>query len=178
MARTRSPSPPASSSSSSSATVAPAAAPRQIRDPESQKFRNERGYFAAVLDQTGVTDDVAAYPYHGEGTAAAPFVVDFLPGGDAHHAMRFPRWKKWTITVIQAIATLAVTFVSSGYVGGMVEIIREFDVSTTVAILVSLQIGRSVGLGASLVLTRALEIGYIPFRPRIRHWSSTMGTHV
>jgi hypothetical protein len=123
----------ASQSSSSSSTVAS----RGHQDVESQKHKNRRGYFTVVFDQTGVTDDVLNFPYPGQGTEASPYVIDFLPD-DAHRAMQWPRWKKWMITIVQAVATLAVTFVSSGYVGGVLEIIKEFDVSTTVAILVSL----------------------------------------
>jgi hypothetical protein len=124
------------SASQSSVSSSSSAAVSASHDVESQKYKNKRGYFAVVFDQTGVNDDVLHFPYPGQGTEESPYVIDFLPD-DAHRAMKFPRWKKWMITIVQAVATLAVTFVSSGYVGGMLEIIKEFDVSTTVAILVS-----------------------------------------
>jgi len=127
-----SPARPASQASSSSTVVTTA----PHNDVESQKYRNKRGYFAVVFDQAGINDDVLHFPYPGRGTAESPFVVDFLLD-DAHRAMQFPQWKKWMITIVQAIATLAVTFVSSGYVGGVLDIMKEFEVSTTVAILVS-----------------------------------------
>src|SRR5688572_2348046 len=111
---------PASTSSASSSTDV------SVHDVESQKFKNRKAYFAVVFNQAGLNDDVLHFPYPGQGTAESPFVVDFLPD-DAHRAMTFPGWKKWMITLIQAIATLAVTFVSSGYVGGVLEIIKEFQ---------------------------------------------------
>ncbi|KAL2673666.1 hypothetical protein Neosp_012109 [[Neocosmospora] mangrovei] len=72
--------------------------------------------------------------YVGEGTESNPLLVKFLPN-DPQDAMTFAPWRKWMITILQAIATLAVTFVSSAYTGGIREIIRAFDVSQVVATL-------------------------------------------
>src|SRR3569833_1143206 len=91
-------------------------------------------HWQLVFDPAGVNDVVLNHKYRGEGTAESPFVVDFLPG-DAHNPMLFPRWKKWTITLLQAMATLAVAFVSTAYSGGMSEIIRDFHVAPEIAVL-------------------------------------------
>ena len=116
---------PASETSSVTATEA---------DIESQSSRNRTSHFSLVFDPAGVTPVVQAHKYPGAGTPESPFIVEFLPD-DAHNAMTFPAWKKWTFTILQAVATLAVTFVSTAYSGGVSEIIRDFGISTEVAIL-------------------------------------------
>ncbi|OBR14276.1 Major facilitator superfamily transporter [Colletotrichum higginsianum IMI 349063] len=117
--------PPHSSSSSITATEA---------DVEAQKPVNKANYFHLLFDQAGVTEAVLERKYPGEGTHEAPYVVDFLPE-DAHNPQTFPVWKKWTYTIEQAIATLAVAFVSTAYSGGIAEVIRDFGVSTEIGIL-------------------------------------------
>ncbi|OHE93784.1 major facilitator superfamily transporter [Colletotrichum orchidophilum] len=116
---------PHSSSSSVTATEA---------DVESQKPVNKANYFHLLFDQAGVTEAVLQCNYPGQGTHEAPYVVDFLPD-DAHNPQTFPKWKKWTYTIEQAIATLAVAFVSTAYSGGIAEVIRDFKVSTEIGIL-------------------------------------------
>ncbi|OTA94508.1 hypothetical protein M434DRAFT_29878 [Hypoxylon sp. CO27-5] len=103
-------------------------------DIESQKPSNELSYFQRQFDQTGVTPAVLAWKYRGEGTQDDPFIVDFLPD-DPKNPMKFSEGKKWGITALQAIAVLAVTFVSTAYSGGIGEVIREFNISEEVAIL-------------------------------------------
>ncbi|KAK3938503.1 putative fluconazole resistance protein 1 protein [Diplogelasinospora grovesii] len=107
------------------------------RDVESQ-HRKPRGtvatHFGLVFNPSGVSQTVLHHPYPGAGTAESPYVVDFLPEDD-HNPLRYPRWKKWSITILQAIATLAVAFVSTAYSGGVGEVIRDFQISTEVAIL-------------------------------------------
>lgn len=49
--------------------------------------------------------------------------------------MGFPLWKKWTITLLVAFATLAVSFISSAYTGGIQQIIEEFGASEEVVTL-------------------------------------------
>lgn len=49
--------------------------------------------------------------------------------------MLFPQWKKWTITILVAVATLAVAFVSSAYTGGIEEILSKFNIGTEVVTL-------------------------------------------
>ncbi|KAK1691558.1 major facilitator superfamily transporter [Colletotrichum godetiae] len=116
---------PHSSSSSITATEA---------DVEAQKPVNKANYFHLLFDQAGVTEAVLERKYPGQGTDEAPYVVDFLPE-DAHNPQTFPKWKKWTYTIEQALATLAVAFVSTAYSGGIAEVIRDFKVSTEIGIL-------------------------------------------
>ncbi|KAK4157940.1 putative transporter mfs2 [Chaetomidium leptoderma] len=103
-------------------------------DVESQEARNSPSHFFLLLHPDGVNDAVLNHHYPGEGTPESPYVVDFLPQ-DGSNPMQYSRTKKWTITMLQALATLAVAFVSTAYSGGISDIIRYFHVSTIVAIL-------------------------------------------
>lgn len=104
-------------------------------DIESQNTQVSRvSHWYLLLNPGGVTDAVRNHHYEGEGTHEKPYIVDFLPV-DGHNAMQYPNWKKWTITILQAVATLAVAFVSTAFSGGIREIIIGFGVSTEVAIL-------------------------------------------
>ena len=114
-------------SSSSSFTVKP--------DLESQQQpRNRVPHWSLVTDPAGVTDAVLNHAYPGHGTPDSPYVVDFLPEDDSN-PLQYPQHKKWAITLLQALATLAVAFASTAYSGGVFEVIRYFGVSTTVATL-------------------------------------------
>ncbi|OTB02263.1 hypothetical protein M426DRAFT_62599 [Hypoxylon sp. CI-4A] len=104
------------------------------RDVESQNPRNKLPYLRRQFDQAGVTPAVLEHAYRGSGTADDPFVVDFLPD-DPKNPMKFSERRKWGITALQAIAVLAVTFVSTAYSGGINEVIRDFHCSSEVAIL-------------------------------------------
>ncbi|KAL7626017.1 MFS siderochrome iron transporter 1 [Parahypoxylon ruwenzoriense] len=117
------------SSSESSVTVT-----EPERDVESQKSRTGLSYFGRQFDQAGVTPAVLDWDYRGSGTDDDPFVVDFLPD-DPKNPMKFSEWKKWGITALQALSVLAVAFVSTAYSGGVSEVIREFHISSEVAIL-------------------------------------------
>ncbi|KAK4106492.1 MFS general substrate transporter [Parathielavia hyrcaniae] len=103
-------------------------------DVECHQGRNTPSHWFLVTHPAGVTDAVLNHAYPGQGTAESPFVVDFLPE-DGSNPQRYSLSKKWIITLFQALATLAVAFVSTAYSGGVLEIIRFFHVSTTVAIL-------------------------------------------
>ncbi|KAH9238778.1 hypothetical protein K456DRAFT_1827877 [Colletotrichum gloeosporioides 23] len=116
---------PHSSSSSMTATEA---------DVEAQKPASKANYFHLLFDQAGVTPAVIDRKYPGEGTLESPFVVDFLPE-DPHNPQTLATSKKWAYTILQAIATFAVAFVSTAYSGGIAEVIRTFGVSTEIGIL-------------------------------------------
>jgi hypothetical protein len=120
------------SSSSSITAKEPVSLPGP--DVESQQGRNNPSHWFLVTHPSGVTDAVLKHVYPGQGTPESPYVVDFLPQ-DGSNPLQYSQSKKWTITLLQAIATLSVAFVSTAYSGGVIEIIRYFHVSTTVAIL-------------------------------------------
>lgn len=91
-------------------------------------------YWRLVIDQAGVTTEVAEYEYKGSGTAEDPYLVQWIPN-DPRDPMLFSTGKKWFITMTVALATLAVALVSSAYTGGIAEIIQEFRISQEVATL-------------------------------------------
>ncbi|KAL9948965.1 hypothetical protein D7B24_009487 [Verticillium nonalfalfae] len=103
-------------------------------DIEAQPTRTKEGHFKLLYDQAGVTPEVLNHTYPGEGTAESPYLVDFLPE-DVRNPMTFSQTKKWSITVVNAVATLAVAFASSAYSGGVRAVIEDFGVSQIVAIL-------------------------------------------
>lgn len=85
-------------------------------------------YFRQVFDQAGVTPEVERWHYDGSGTEEDPYVVGWIDN-DPRNPMLYSASKKWSLTALVAIATLAVAFVSSAYSGGSDEIIKEFDCS-------------------------------------------------
>lgn len=75
------------------------------------------------------------FKYAGRGTLESPYLVEFLPN-DARNPLTFAPPFKWTISLISAVSTLAVSFTSSAYYSASVfEINKEFHASTEVAIL-------------------------------------------
>jgi len=81
-----------------------------------------------VFDVAGVTPEVLKWDYEGSGTDEDPYVVSWIDN-DPRNPMLYSRTKKWSLTMLVAIATLAVAFVSSAYSGGADQIIREFGCS-------------------------------------------------
>ncbi|OAQ58706.1 multidrug resistance protein [Pochonia chlamydosporia 170] len=91
-------------------------------------------YWRLVVDQAGVTHDVLHHAYPGSGSEADPYLVQWIPN-DPRNPMGFSNTKKWFITITVAIATLAVSLVSSAYTGGIKQIIMQFHISQEVATL-------------------------------------------
>ncbi|KAI9645771.1 MFS siderochrome iron transporter 1 [Ciborinia camelliae] len=105
------------------------------RDLEEQKnVQMKARHWELVFDQIHVTPEVLHYPYKGSGTEADPYVVEYIPG-DRRNPLNFTMLKKWTITILLAFATLAVSFVSSAYTGGIDQILETFNIGTEVIIL-------------------------------------------
>lgn len=108
-------------------------ADKENRDVESSKPQ-QIGYFKMVFDQKVVTDDIVNHKYDGSGTEEDPYVVNWIEL-DPRNPQNFPKWKKWWLTGLVAIATLAVAFVSSAYTGGIQQILRQFNTSDEVVTL-------------------------------------------
>ncbi|KPM43515.1 hypothetical protein AK830_g3058 [Neonectria ditissima] len=119
---------PATPSSSSSSVTA------HDTDIEGQQIDVKASHFNLIFDQAGLNQAVLNYKYAGAGTTESPYIVEFLPN-DPRNALNFSQTKKWTITILQAIATLAVAFVSTAYSGGLTQVLIDFNVSTEVVIL-------------------------------------------
>lgn len=101
-------------------------------DPESHS--QGAAHFRLVLGYVDISHNVLRHLYRGEGTAESPFLVEFLPE-DPYNPMEFPSWKKWTITSVLAVASLAVAFASTAYSSGIEDIMKQFDVSSEVAMI-------------------------------------------
>lgn len=91
-------------------------------------------YWRMVMDQGAVTQEIIDYPYSGSGTEDDPYAVSWIPN-DPRNPMNFSDVKKWSITMLVAIATLAVALVSSAYTGGVEEIMEQFHTGEEVATL-------------------------------------------
>lgn len=98
--------------------------------PSAQKVPHWR----LVFSQSLVSDEVLNHKYKGSGTEEDPYQVDYIPN-DPRNPMGFSDAKKWFITIVVAIATLAVAFVSTAYTGSTKQIIEEFHTSSEVVTL-------------------------------------------
>ena len=87
-----------------------------------------------VRSHAGLTQQVIAHQWRGKGTEEEPYLVEFMDN-DPRNPMLFPHWKKWVITHLVAVATLAVSFASSAYSGGVRPIAEEFHASNIVITL-------------------------------------------
>lgn len=91
-------------------------------------------WWRIVSEQGLVTPEITKWQYEGSGTEEDPYVVNWIDN-DPRNPMLFSEWKKWSLTMLVAIATLAVAFVSSAYSGGVAEILQQFHSSEEVGIL-------------------------------------------
>ncbi|KAJ9627755.1 hypothetical protein H2203_002968 [Taxawa tesnikishii (nom. ined.)] len=82
-------------------------------------------HWRLVAEQGIVTQDILDWKYKGAGTEEDPFVVTWIDN-DPRNPMLWSEWKKWSITFLVAIATLAVAFVSSAFSGGVDQILSTF----------------------------------------------------
>jgi hypothetical protein len=114
-------------------------------------------FWRLVFDQGVVTQEIIDHPYPGSGTDEDPFAVTWIPD-DPRNPMNFSEVKKWTFTMIVAIATLAVSLVSSAYTGGIQEIMMQFNIGQELATL-----------GVSLFV-----LGFAVSPPLSSHWLSSL----
>jgi hypothetical protein len=102
--------------------------------PENDKADSQTthvGHFRQVLDRAGITPEVRRWTYPGSGTYDDPYVISWIDD-DPRNPLLYSPLKKWSITAIVAVATLAIAFVSSAYSGGAEEIMLEFGCSREV----------------------------------------------
>ena len=106
------------------------------KDIESQNHDAQAkvSHFQILRSHSLVTPEVLHYHYKGSGTDDDPYLAEFIPH-DPRNPMLFSMWKKWSITLMVAFATLAVAFVSSAYSAAIPQVIAEFHCSTEVATL-------------------------------------------
>lgn len=104
----------------------PEAAPKHLRE--------KIPHWRLLLDQGVLTDEILNYAYSGSGTEEDPYAVTWIPN-DPRNPMLWPKWQKWTYTLIMAVATMAVALVSSAYTGGVRQFMMQFDIGTEVVTL-------------------------------------------
>lgn len=95
---------------------------------------NKSSHWHIITKHTTISPEVLNHHYPGSGTEDDPYRVEFLPG-DERDPQNFSNLKKWSITLLVAIATLAVAFVSSAYTGGVDQIITAFNTTDEVVVL-------------------------------------------
>ncbi|KAH8812358.1 major facilitator superfamily domain-containing protein [Xylogone sp. PMI_703] len=104
-------------------------------DVEATKSLPERiPYWHLILDKAPLTQAMIDWKYEGSGTESDPFLVTWIDN-DPRNPHGMPTWRKWLITAVLSIATLAVAFNSSSYSGCIFQIIETFDASDEVAAL-------------------------------------------
>lgn len=104
-------------------------APERVED-SSQRM----SWIQSFLLRTRLDDDVCNQHYAGNGTADDPYIIEYLHN-DRQDAMNFPKRRKWAIAILQSLSTFAVTFASSVYASGILDITQHFEVSREVATL-------------------------------------------
>ncbi|KAF2496359.1 putative MFS multidrug transporter [Lophium mytilinum] len=95
---------------------------------------NTISHWKMLLDQGVVTPQMLNYDWEGSGTEEDPFVVVWMED-DPRNPMRWQPMKKWISCLVMAFATLAVSFCSSAFSGGIRQLIVEFNSSQEVITL-------------------------------------------
>jgi len=91
-------------------------------------------YWRLVIDKAGITPEVEKHHYQGSGTEDDPYLVQWIPN-DPRNPMMFSQTMKWFLTLVVAIATLAVALISSAYTGGVAQMRAELHMGQEVATL-------------------------------------------
>ncbi|KAL6229418.1 hypothetical protein BDW75DRAFT_235223 [Aspergillus navahoensis] len=105
-----------------------------VEDKAESSLPTRITHWRLLVDQGVVTQDVLDYAYSGSGTEEHPYTVTWIPD-DPRNPMNFSETRKWSYTILVAIATLAVALVSSAYTGGVAEIEEQFNIGSEVATL-------------------------------------------
>lgn len=96
--------------------------------------KSKINFFDLLWDQGVVTEEMLKYDYSGSGTPEDPYAVTWIPN-DPRNPMLWSMTRKWVYTSIMALATLAVSFISSAYTGAVEEILMQFRADTEVITL-------------------------------------------
>lgn len=102
--------------------------------PDGESAPTKIPHYRQVLDRAGVTPEVERWEYDGSGTEEDPYIVTWIDQ-DPRNPMMYSTAKKWGLTMMVAVATLAVAFVSSAFSGGSNEVLQEFHCTQEVLTL-------------------------------------------
>ncbi len=81
-----------------------------------------------------ITKECRQHSYEGSGSAESPYLVQWR-ADDPFDPRQFSRGNKWLFIVILSLATLSVALASSAYTGGVSQLVDEYHVSATTALL-------------------------------------------
>jgi MFS family permease len=85
-------------------------------------------------DMAYITPQVIDFKLKGSGSSLDPYLVEWVPN-DPRNPMNFSFARKWVIAGLTAISIFVISFSSSAYTGGIVQISEQFEVSHTIALL-------------------------------------------
>ena len=94
----------------------------------------QASHFDLIFSHSYINDAVRHHPYSGSGTPEDPYAVEFIHD-DPRNPMRFSAFKRWSLCAIVGFATLAVSFNSSAFSGGVEQVIEQFQCTEEVATL-------------------------------------------
>lgn len=97
--------------------------------PDVESGRQGIPHLKLLLEQGIVTDEIANYDYEGSGTEEDPYVVEWIEN-DPRNPMEWSQTKKWIGCLCMAFATLAVSFCSSAFSGGVFQQRQRIEQST------------------------------------------------
>ncbi|RYP01439.1 hypothetical protein DL764_006209 [Monosporascus ibericus] len=104
--------------------------PATVEGPEESKISHWR----IVFDPVVLTQAVVSHDWKGSGTAEDPYLIGFIPN-DPRNPLNLRVGIRWMIVALNALATLAMTFSSSAYTGGIPDISRRLSVGPETAFL-------------------------------------------
>ena len=109
---------------STPSNIVPAMAEKDVEGGQPTKL----SHFQQVFSQAGITPEVEKWDWEGSGTEEDPYIVTWIDD-DPRNPMLYSATKKWGITAMVSLATLAVAFVSSSYSGGTKEVVKSLKIS-------------------------------------------------
>lgn len=91
-------------------------------------------YWRWIIDQSGITPAVSGYSYPGTGNHNDPYIVHWITE-DPRNPLNLRVEIKWLITAIAGGSTMTAALISSGYSGGINQVMEHFGVGQEIATL-------------------------------------------
>lgn len=92
---------------------------------------NKIPWMKMLVNQGVLTPEIIQHKYQGSGTEGDPYLTTWIEN-DPRDPMHFPIWIKWSLTQVVSFITLTVSFVSSAYSSGILEIKADLGGGTEV----------------------------------------------
>jgi hypothetical protein len=104
------------------------------KDVEGPSRPKSLPHWRLIIDQGIITPEIESWPYEGLGTEEEPYAVTWIDN-DPRNPMIWSYPYKWMVTIAVAVATLAVSFTSSAFSGGIRGLMAQFGTGKEVATL-------------------------------------------